>query len=308
MEMDTSTKPPEAPSITVEDKNTSASRLREVTLDTLQTLEQPEERDVWSMEEGDDSVFYSDDDQTQQDAKENTSCDLGADKCEHPASSETAEESFPRIEGDPGAELISDNENLLMEKEVTRQLILTEQEDKCQELQTKTEIMNPSDSADPGAEDNLTPEKSVISCEESSHPKGTNADMQRQPEQNISLEIANTQVKEEVMAQAQMPNLEPSDKSNEEGYTRLNGEASAKLQVSGNRHLEVEQAAEQDENFHVPEGFHQGPSPGCSTLPLEKKSFDHLRSSKYSTVSYRRICRGNTRQKIEEFEYKIMNS
>uniref|UniRef100_A0A7N8Y1A6 Uncharacterized LOC113122976 n=1 Tax=Mastacembelus armatus TaxID=205130 RepID=A0A7N8Y1A6_9TELE len=154
MEMDTSTKPPEAPSITVEDKNTSASRLREVTLDTLQTLEQPEERDVWSMEEGDDSV----------------------------------------------------------------------------------------------------------------------------------------------------------DKSNEEGYTRLNGEASAKLQVSGNRHLEVEQAAEQDENFHVPEGFHQGPSPGCSTLPLEKKSFDHLRSSKYSTVSYRRICRGNTRQKIEEFEYKIMNS
>nr|XP_061799742.1 ermin-like [Nerophis lumbriciformis] len=58
------------------------------------------------------------------------------------------------------------------------------------------------------------------------------------------------------------------------------------------------------------------PVPGYSTLPLPKKSsdtlgdqesFNHLTPTKYSSVSYRKIRRGNTRKKIEEFEYIMMN-
>ncbi|KAK9537542.1 hypothetical protein VZT92_005149 [Zoarces viviparus] len=302
MEMETSTMPPKASRLTVE-KDALPSSVLEIiggiTLEGLQTLEDPEEREVWSMEEGDDSVFYSEEDRAHQGTKANTSCGFGADGCKLLVNSVAADED------DTEDESIMDEEIAELETEVTQRVILTEHEEKQQELQKpKTVPMDQSDPAEPGAESNPAPEKSASTCGESLNC--TITDMQTQ--QIISAEKVNLPVEKEEVT----PKREPLYETNGERYTRLSGEAdvpeqssSAQLQMPGDRQLQVE--PEQDQIFDVPVGFHQNSSSGCSTLPLPKKSFNHLSPSKYDTLSYRKIRRGNTRQKIEEFECMVVN-
>lgn len=171
--------PPRNPRPTI-DEDALASQVLEIidgiTQEALQTPEEPEERDMWLMEEGDDSVFYSDEEQAHQDRKSNTSCGFGANEREHLVNSVAADEDDTVGE----EESITEEEVTELETEVTQQVPVTEQEE--EELQRpKTEPEDQSDPADPGAQA-ITPETSVSACGESLNCPA--ADMQTQ--QNIS--------------------------------------------------------------------------------------------------------------------------
>lgn len=126
----------------------AAARALDITPEALQTSDRIEEADVWLMEEGDDSVFYSDEDQTDQDRNPHTSCDFGATKTRCPLKGRILQGKG--IPG-PGTEAILDKGNVGMQNEASLQFDLAKSE-----------------------------------TSESLQPKSRNPDVQKQPKLNIT--------------------------------------------------------------------------------------------------------------------------
>lgn len=180
-EMQKSTMPPKAQRLTVEE-DALVSQVLEIvggiTLKALQTLEEPKDRDTWSVDEGDDSVVYNNEDQAYQNKKANTSCDFGDSKRRHILN--TADERIPVGEECSG-EFLTDRKN----SEMVKEMDTTEEEQ--QELQTPTlEPMDQSKAADSGEQPNRTPEKPVGTCGESLQIKSKKTDMHMQLKETIS--------------------------------------------------------------------------------------------------------------------------
>ncbi|XP_032423743.1 uncharacterized protein ermn isoform X2 [Xiphophorus hellerii] len=240
-----------------EEEDAQASKMLEIingrTVDASKVTEEPEDREVWSMEMGDDSVFYSDEEHAQLDKESANLTGFSGKRCKNPVNSVADGEGNQHMETNPG-----EKGNLEMKKELNQCTIWTEEEK--QKLETFTsKRMHVSDPGESSAESYVTPGKFGKTSGEfvPQNKAATNVDQVR---------------KEEVMTEADTSNQHLFDLLNDDGYIKLNGDAEFPQRLSG---ADTQKSSDMQSVGDVEAEFLQNPSQApCPTAGSAEATHD----------------------------------